>query len=103
MGKFITYDETKGRKNIAGDFNFQIKFLGLEATENTAFGILSYASLDLEANKQQQQRNVTNKHEKGKTPLHYQNKPNSVRQTSPSREKMRKWIKIQRVEINHIA
>lgn len=55
MGKFITYDETKGRKNIAGDCNFQIKFLGLEATENTAFGILSHASLDLEASKQQQQ------------------------------------------------
>lgn len=102
MGKFITYDETKGRKNITGDFNFQIKFLGLEATENTAFGILSHASLDLEASKQQQQWNVKNKHKNGKKPLHYQNKPNSIRQTSPSRE-MRKRIKLQRVEINHIA
>lgn len=49
MGKFITDDETKGRKNIAGDFIYQIKFLGLETTENIAFGILNHASLDLEA------------------------------------------------------
>lgn len=52
MGKFITYDETKGRKTKARDFNFQIKSLGLEATENTPFGILNHPSLELEANKQ---------------------------------------------------
>lgn len=77
MGKFITCDETKGRKNIARDLNFQIKFLRLEARENIAFGVLSHGNLDLEANKQQKQWNAENKHKKGKKPL-YATKPNQI-------------------------
>lgn len=63
MGKFITYDETKGRRSRAGGFNFHSKFWGLEAPANAAFGILS---LDLEANKQQQEWNVKNNKKKAK-------------------------------------
>lgn len=64
MGKFITYDETKGTRNRAGGFNFHIKFWGLEATANTAFGILS---LDLEANKQQEEWKTTYTTKKNQT------------------------------------
>lgn len=86
MGKFITYDETKGRRNRAGGFNFHIKFLGLEATANTAFGILS---LDLEANKQQQEWNVKHKKKTKKR----QNPPTLPRKTKQQKANLSLWRK----------
>lgn len=99
MGKFITYDETKGRRNRAGGFKFHIKFLGLEATANTAFGILS---LDLEANKQQQEWNVkNNKKTQEKAKPTYTTKKN---QTAEGKSlSLEKRMKPQKVGINHLV
>lgn len=103
VGKCITSDETKGRKNRDGVFYFRIRFLGLEATGNSCVWGCELPKLDGES-KEQQWNIIKNQILKGeKSPQCFQNKTNSIQQTSPDRETLTGRVRPQKAESRGVA
>lgn len=103
VGKCIMSDETKGRKNRDGVFYFRIRFLGLEATGNSCVWGCELPKLDGES-KEQQWNIIKNRILKGeKSPQCFQNKTNSIQQTSPNRETLTGRVRPQKAESRGVA